>query len=1011
LKGNGFFVNAFWSRKWAALSGNRIWLAYSSRSLESNQRTGEITMKKWPLGKKDPQPADSPSPFRIGVWCDVEFTLSMRIGGIGVFVYNLVEGLLALDEPIDVTMLVRPGDQHMMDCLKGPARGRLRVVPELPSPPPTSFVWMDNIAWQWRGLQNQITVLRDSTRESFKKKLAPLVKRSIQQNIAWAALWLLALPFAFALAWTAYALFQLAAAVGLVLRFPFRVLYEAIRALTPSLSKSNSASKPWTCSREVAEAANCDVWIIPYLNVTEKLPKASVLFIHDLVISHYPEGINRNWIRQRSQRAQARAAEATICACMSSFIRDTDLIGLLGLPPKKVRMVRPAPPQDFPEVSEERARAIKPAQLVRPYLFMPAAIRGYKNQRILIEALRVLRDRHGENGIDVVLTGDTRDRLPPNLQKLVEKYGLQKHVHVLGQVDREVLAALYKFAFAVIMPTLYEQGSFPVYEGLHFGVPVACSDIPPLREQCAAMGDAMLYFNPHDAEAVAQTALRIRDQRSEICARQQTAGRLLWQRTWKDVAREWLVVFKEAAELGRQPIQPDAAILPLPAPWPYQVIGSPPSLITHQSSSCPELLLFLQEHWRGGVWENAKVLVRELVAINQQKRRLKLTLAAHSDQNLGLLETLGEDLRIERAQLDCLTRLEMINELGILPTWPGGAVYEYSFFRQGKEAALRADAWFGLVDRFPKPLAALRPYGLIIHDVLPIHLPEMFLADFLEMVHEGMKPTAQAAPLVIVTTPQTRDDVVAAYGLMPSRVRLIPVACEPHTRFQALASEPVDIPSGPFILNVANSNAHKGADVLLRAIAEVKQRDRAIDPKLVICGRDTEKFSPNHTGIWNHPTGLGTRQLVTKLGLEDEEHVLFMGYVTDAQLKYLYEHCSAVVNASKHDNGSYSLIEAAYFGRLVVSSQYPAAEFLCQRFEIPAKFFPIDDHSALADLIIQALTESPLAGKELDNRRAHRASPELSYRCYAERLYDSLVELAERGRQARIRLNSARPAA
>src|SRR5437667_7941454 len=208
-------------------------------------------MKKWFLGKKDQQTAGVPAPFRIGIWCDVGFTLSMRIGGIGVFVYNLVEGLFALDDPIDVPMLVRPGDQHMMDCLRGTARGRLRVVPELPPRPPLLLRWMDNIVRQWSGLQHQITILRDATREGFKKKLAPLVKRSIQRNVAWAALWLPILPFAFTLAWTAYALFQLVAAVGLVLRFPFRVLYEAIRGL-----KSNPESKAWVCSREVAEAAN-----------------------------------------------------------------------------------------------------------------------------------------------------------------------------------------------------------------------------------------------------------------------------------------------------------------------------------------------------------------------------------------------------------------------------------------------------------------------------------------------------------------------------------------------------------------------------------------------------------------------------------------------------------------------------------------------------------------------------------------------------------------------------------
>src|SRR4029077_19787566 len=187
-------------------------------------------------------------------------------------------------------------------------------------------------------------------------------------------------------------------------------------------------------AREIAQAANCDVWIIPFLDVTEKLPKPSVLFIHDLVTSHYPEGLDRKWTRKRNQIAPARAAEATICACMSSFIRDTDLLGILGLPPEKVRMVRPAPPGDFPEVSDERARAMKPAHLVRPYLFMPAGIRGYKNHRILIEALRVLRDRHRESNIDLVLTGETPGRLPRDLQALIEEYDLQEHVHILGPV-------------------------------------------------------------------------------------------------------------------------------------------------------------------------------------------------------------------------------------------------------------------------------------------------------------------------------------------------------------------------------------------------------------------------------------------------------------------------------------------------------------------------------------------------------------------------------------------------
>ena len=316
MKGNGFFVNAFWSRHSLARPWKQDILPILPGRPAPTAGLVKSRMKKWFLRKKNAQPASGPPPFRIGIWCDVGFTLSMRIGGIGVFVYKLVEGLFALDEPIEVTMLVRPGDQHMMDCLKGTARGRLRVVPELPPRPPLLLRWMDNIVRQWSvGQRLVIREVKDDDPKFFVLFGSTLGRAGMDGQTDYTAaadvLPKIAAQLSgerphtrsFTLAWTAYALFQLVAAVGLVLRFPFRVLYEAIRGL-----KSNPESKAWVCSREVAEAANCDVWIIPFLDVGEKLPRCSVLFIHDLVTSHYPEGLSRKWTKKRNQLAPARAA-------------------------------------------------------------------------------------------------------------------------------------------------------------------------------------------------------------------------------------------------------------------------------------------------------------------------------------------------------------------------------------------------------------------------------------------------------------------------------------------------------------------------------------------------------------------------------------------------------------------------------------------------------------------------------------------------------------------------------
>jgi glycosyltransferase involved in cell wall biosynthesis len=232
---------------------------------------------------------------------------------------------------------------------------------------------------------------------------------------------------------------------------------------------------------------------------------------------------------------------------MSRFIEQKDLKGVLGLPPTKVRMVRPAPPNDFPRITSEQARLLLPHELQRPFLFYPAAFRPYKNHACLIRALQVLRDELGEDGLDVVFTGRLCRDMPVSLERLADQTNTRHCIHVLGHVERGVLAALYKKAVATLMLSLYEQGSFPVYEALHWKCPVASSDIPSMREQCQVMSDSMLYFDPHDAAALARMICTLRDRRAAILQQQQKAARLLWQRTWKDVAAEWFAVFQEAA--------------------------------------------------------------------------------------------------------------------------------------------------------------------------------------------------------------------------------------------------------------------------------------------------------------------------------------------------------------------------------------------------------------------------------------------------------------------------------
>ena len=75
-------------------------------------------------------------------------------------------------------------------------------------------------------------------------------------------------------------------------------------------------------------------------------------------------------------------------------------------------------------------------------------------------------------------------------------------VRSLGYLGRDDLAAELRGADALIMPSLAETIGLPMLEAMAAGVPVVAADRGYAHDLC---GDAALYFDPLDAEALART--------------------------------------------------------------------------------------------------------------------------------------------------------------------------------------------------------------------------------------------------------------------------------------------------------------------------------------------------------------------------------------------------------------------------------------------------------------------------------------------------------------------------
>jgi len=185
-----------------------------------------------------------------------------------------------------------------------------------------------------------------------------------------------------------------------------------------------------------------------------------------------------------------------------------------------------------------------------PLLIYPASTARHKNHLALIEAVaRLLPHRP----VRLVCTGT---KVAPWYQEAAaraEELGISDHVQFAGFVPAEEVARLYEQAAMVVVPSLWEAASGAVFEAFHYGKPVACSDIPPIRTQVEFADGEVRFFDPHDPDAIASAIEDILATPETYRAGSERARRRLETLSWRRTAAEYLQVFEWVASGRRTP--------------------------------------------------------------------------------------------------------------------------------------------------------------------------------------------------------------------------------------------------------------------------------------------------------------------------------------------------------------------------------------------------------------------------------------------------------------------------
>jgi glycosyltransferase involved in cell wall biosynthesis len=255
-------------------------------------------------------------------------------------------------------------------------------------------------------------------------------------------------------------------------------------------------------------AAECDLWVCPnHERYVFRAPIPALGTVHDLMHRYerrFPE-VSANGefeAREFHFRETCRWARGVL---VDSELGKQQLIESYGIEPSHVHVlpyVAPSWIYEYRGEDDERVRARY--ALPEKYFFYPAQFYLHKNHQNLIDAVARMRKTHPD--VRLVLVGAKERNSYETVRAQVSALGLEENVLFLGYAEDREMAALYRQARALVMPTYFGPTNIPQLEAFALGCPVATSRIYGIPAQ---VGDAALLFDPNSVTEIHTCLVRL----------------------------------------------------------------------------------------------------------------------------------------------------------------------------------------------------------------------------------------------------------------------------------------------------------------------------------------------------------------------------------------------------------------------------------------------------------------------------------------------------------------------
>jgi alpha-1,3-rhamnosyl/mannosyltransferase len=192
-----------------------------------------------------------------------------------------------------------------------------------------------------------------------------------------------------------------------------------------------------------------------------------------------------------------------------------DLTHYYRIPAERIHVVPLGVEGAFFEITRE---------LAEPYILCVSTLHPHKNIDRLIRVFARFRRHRGEWRLILAgLRGFSTDAI----ENAVRTHGVEDCVRITGWIPRADLLELYRRAAFFVYPSTFEGFGLPVLEAMAAGVPLACSDIEPLRSTVAGTAD---LFDPSSDDSILASLERVAAAGTAVGEARRRAAEFTWER-------------------------------------------------------------------------------------------------------------------------------------------------------------------------------------------------------------------------------------------------------------------------------------------------------------------------------------------------------------------------------------------------------------------------------------------------------------------------------------------------